>query len=484
MSNKTDTSAEIPVHPPVPDTIIGTREKFGYAAGDFASCLFFKVFSSYLMFFYTDIIGISAAVIGTMMMVTRVFDAVNDPVMGMICDRTRSPHGKFRPWLRWMILPYAIAGVAIFLVPDWISKWQIVYVYVTYTLAMIFYTAINIPYGALMGVMTPHSNERTVLASFRFYGAYAANLFVQATILILVIRLGGGDGQTATQTGYVMTMTLYAVGAAIFFLTTFYTTKERVRPPRDQETSLKKDLVQLVKNRPWLAIIVVGVTTIIWIAMRDAAVLYYFRYYVVEAIEEGERFAVLATWFSVVGTFSTMAGIAFTKWFTTLFGGKRNAYMYLTVIVAVAAILYYFARPGDVAYLFFVQIVTSFLMGPLMPLFWSMIADTADYSEWKFGRRFTGLTFSAGTFSQKIGWAIGPGIAGHLLGYYGFAANVAQSPETIQGLRMMMSFIPSAIGLGAAALVLLYGIDLKMERKIESQLVARKATGTAGVPPA
>ncbi|HSW38589.1 MAG TPA: MFS transporter, partial [Acidobacteriota bacterium] len=354
------------------------------------------------------------------------------------------------------------------------------YIYVTYTLAMVFYTAINIPYGALMGVMTPHSNERTVLASFRFYGAFGANLLVQSTILILVIRLGGSDdGQTATQLGYVNTMALYALGAALLFLVTFYATKERIRPPKDQEMNLRKDLAQLVANKPWLAIIVVGVTTILWLAMRDTAILYYFRYYVVEAVEEGARFAKLATWFGIVGTISTIAGIGFTRYFTGVFRGKRNAYMCLSVLVALTATLYYFARPGDIAFIFFVQILTSFLAGPLMPLFWSMIADTADYSEWKFGRRFTGLIFSAGTFSQKVGWAIGPGIAGHLLDHYGFVANVAQSAETINGLRLMMSFIPSAIGLGAAALVMLYGINLKMEKKMEAELSARKkAEGT------
>ncbi len=479
-----DSAGSVPSQPPVPEKIVGLREKIGYAAGDFASVLYFKVFSSFLMFFYTDIIGISAAIIGTMLILTRVFDAVNDPVMGMICDRTKSKHGKFRPWLRWMIIPYAVSGVAIFLVPDWGSTAQIIYVYITYTLAMVFYTAINIPYGALMGVMTPHSNERTVLASFRFYGAFGANLLVQSTILILVVKLGGSeDGETATQMGYINTMMLYAAGAAILFLFTFYTTKERVKMPKDQQMDLKKDLSQLVKNKPWLAIIVVGVTTIIWIAMRDAAILYYFRYYVVEAVEEGARFAKLATWFNVVGTIGTIVGVACTKWFTDIFRGKRNAYMYLTVIVAFVATSYYFASPGDIYFIFFIQLLTSFLMGPLMPLFWSMIADTADYSEWKFGRRFTGLTFSAGTFSQKVGWALGPGIAGFLLAYYGFEANVAQTEDTIHGLRMMMSFIPSAIGLGAAGLVMLYGINLKMERQMEAELSARKAAeGSLDIP--
>ena len=462
--------------PVIPDKIISFREKLGYAAGDTASVFFFKVFSSFLMFFYTDIIGIEAAVIGTMLWVTRIFDAVNDPVMGIICDRTKSPHGKFRPWLRWMVIPYAASGIAIFLVPDWDASAQIIYIYATYTLAMVFYTAINIPYGALMGVMTPHSHERTTLASFRFYGAYFANLIVQWTILKLVIALGNSpDGTTATQSGYVWTMVLYAGAAAVLFLFTFYATKERVKIPKSQEINIKQDLKELIKNKPWCAIIVIGVTTIIWIALRDAAILYYFKYFVVGQVEDGGRFATLATYFNVVGTIGTLLGVALTGWFTNLFGGKKNAYIVLTLATAFTASLYYFAGPGDVTFIYIIQGTTSIMMGPLMPLFWSMIADTADYSEWKFGRRFTGLTFSAGTFSQKLGWALGPAWAGYLLGYYGYEANVAQSERTIEGLRLMMSLIPSGIGLVSAALVLLYGINRKLEEQIERELSERKA---------
>lgn len=455
---------------------LGLREKLGYAAGDTASVLFFKVFSSFLVFFYTDVVGIAAAVIGTMLIVTRIFDAVNDPVMGLIADRTNSVHGKFRPWLRWMAIPYALSGIAIFTVPDWSSSAKVAYIYVTYTLAMVFYTAINIPYGALMGVMTPHSSERTVLASFRFYGAYFANLLVQGTILYLVVYLGGSsDGKTATQAGYVWTMAIYGVCAAALFLFTFHSTKERIQPPKGQQSNLKQDLAQLVRTKPWLAIIVVGITTIIWIAMRDAAILYYFKYYVVGQVEEGGQFAKLATWFNVIGSIGTLAGVAATKWLSNLFRGKKNAYMGLTLLVAVIACSYYLAGPGDVALIFIIQAVTSFMMGPLMPLFWSMIADTADFSEWKFGRRFTGLVFSAGTFSQKLGWALGPAFAAYLLDYYGYVENVAQRVETIEGLRLMMSFIPSGIALLAAALVLTYGIDLKLEKRIEAELAARKA---------
>jgi glycoside/pentoside/hexuronide:cation symporter, GPH family len=456
-------------------SLVSLRERIAYGTGDLASVLFFKVFASFLVFFYTDVVLVPAAAITLMLVLTRIFDALNDPIMGIICDRTKSPHGKFRPWLRWMILPYSISGILIFTVPEVGMTGKLIYIYITYTLAMVFYTAINIPYGALMGVMTPHSNERTVLASFRFYGAYIANFIVQGTILYLVIQLGGSeDGKTATQSGYVFTMMIYAVAAALLWLFIFHNTKERVRVPAGQVSNLRKDFSQLVKNKPWVAIVVIGVSTIIWIALRDATILYYFKYKIVEQVEDGGRFAQLATTFNLIGTATTLIGVALTNWFARLFGGKKNAYLWLTVITAFVGSLYYFAGPGDVVMIFAIQGICSLLMGPLMPLFWAMIADTADYNEWKFGRRFTGLIFSAGTFSQKVGWALGPALATYLLSYYGYVANVQQSPETIEGLRLMMSFIPSGIALVAAALVMTYGINRKLEITIENELTARK----------
>ncbi len=463
----------------VPDKIITMKENFAYAAGDMASVFYFKVFSSFLMFFYTDIIGIEAAIIGTMLWVTRVFDAFTDPMMGVVCDRTDTPDGKFRPWLRWMILPFAVSGVLIFTVPELDDTWTIVYVYATYSLAMLAYTAINIPYGALMGVMTPHSAERTVLSSYRFYGSFSANLVVQATILYLVVGLGGSEDGSQTQQGYILTMCIYGVCAAFLFLGTFAGTKERVQPPKGQEMNVKKDLAQLFKNKPWVALIFVGIGTVMWIAMRDAAQLYYFKYYVVADMESDARFTKLATWYNVLGSVGTIAGVYFTKHFTDLFRGKKNAFFSLTVLSAVMGTGFFLCGPGDVLLMFSIGIALSIITGPLMPLFWSMIADTADYSEWKFGRRFTGLTFSAGTFSMKLGWAVGPALAAYSLSYYGYQDNVLQSERTIEGLRLMMSFFPAGLAAIAALVVLTYGINRKMELRMEDELLSRKeAEGT------
>lgn len=461
---------------PVPFEKIGLTEKVGYAAGDAASVLFFRTFASYLMFFCTDIVGLAAGAIGTMLWVTRIFDAVNDPLMGALCDRTKSPHGRFRPWLRWMAVPLALSAVAVFAVPDWSPTAKLAYVYVAYTLMMIFYTAINIPYGALMGVMTPSSDERTTLASFRFYGAYAADFVVKSSILYLVVMLGGaGDGKTATQSGYIWTMALYAAAAVALFWFTFHTTRERIEPPREQEMNVRRDLRELVRNQPWVWVIVLGITSIIWIAIRDAAVLYYVRYYIVGAVDDGSRFASIGSTLVTLGQIGALAGVGLTGRLTRLFGGKKNAFLGLTLLTAAVGMAFYWVGPGDLLWIYVIQVASQALMAPLMPLFWAMIADTADYSEWKFGRRFTGLTFSAGTFSQKLGWAVGPALASYLLVFYGYQANVEQSERTIEGLRLMMSWIPSGVGLLGAGLVLFYGIDRRLERQMSRELAERKA---------
>lgn len=440
-------------------------EKVGYALGDTASVLYYHTFTQFLMYFYTDVFGIAAAAVGTMFLVTRLGDAAIDPVMGAIADRTQSKHGKFRPWLLWGLIPYVALGIATFTVPGFSGSGKLVYAYVTYVGVSVIYTVVNIPYGALMGVMTHRSEERTVLASFRFYGAYAAVFFVNLTLLKLVRFFGGGDEAA----GFQRTMILYASLAGALFFTTFKLTRERVQPPKDQESSLGRDVRALLKNGPWLAVCGIGITTLVWISLRNAAFLYFLKYYM-NASEA------LTTAFLTAGTFGTLLGVAGTKLAERALGGKRGAYIWLTLGTAVVATGFYFVEPGSLVLLFGVHIVSSALQGPLMPLFWSMIADTADYSEWKYRRRFTGLIFSAGTFSQKTGWAFGSAVAGWFLAWYGYEANVVQSAATAAGIKQLMSFVPSAIGLLSAASALLYGITPALALTMEAELGQRKAS--------
>jgi GPH family glycoside/pentoside/hexuronide:cation symporter len=441
------------------------REKAGYALGDAAFVLFWHTWSQFLLIFYTDVAGLNAVAVGLMLGVTRLVDAIVDPVMGVIADQTKSRHGKFRPWLLWGVIPYMILGVLLFTVPGFSQNGRLIYAYVTFIGVSIVYTMLNIPYSALMGVMTVHSHERTILASYRFYGAYIGVFIVNLTLLKLVSYFGGGDQAI----GYQRTMLVYALTAGLLILLVFFATKERVKPPRGQAANVKADLAQVVQNKPLIAVILVGILTLVWMTLRNGASLYYLKYHFGA---DDETISALLT----VGTISVLISVAGTGLAERRLGGKKLAFVILTLATGLLTCGYYFVDRDDLALLYAITIVSQVTAAPLMPLFWSMIADTADYSEWKFGRRTTGLIFSAGTFSQKTGGALGGALAGTCLGWVGYVANAQQSPEAIEGLKAMMSFLPSLIGLAAAAAVAFYGITPALAKQIEQDLAARHAS--------
>jgi glycoside/pentoside/hexuronide:cation symporter, GPH family len=439
-----------------------SKEKAGYALGDTAFVLFWHTWSQFLLIFYTDVFGINAIAVGVMFGVTRLFDAVIDPIMGVIADQTNSRYGKFRPWLIWGVIPYMVLGVLLFTAPDFSANEKLIYAYVTYIGASVIYTMLNIPYSALMGVMTPHSSERTSLASYRFYGAYIGVFIVNLTLLKLVSYLGGGDDAA----GYQRTMAVYALTAGVLLLIVFFSTKERVQPLRGQRSDIKADLAQLLKNGPLLAVILIGVFSLVWMTLRNSATLYYMKYYI------GADDATTST-FLAVGTASVLIGVAATGLAERWLGGKRLAFVILTLAAGIVTCGYFVVDARNMTLLYVINVVSQALTAPLMPLFWSMIADTADYSEWKFGRRTTGLIFSAGTLSQKTGGALGGAVAGTYLGWIGYLANSDQSAETIEGLKAMMSYVPSCICIAAAATVALYGITPALVRQIENDLAVR-----------
>jgi glycoside/pentoside/hexuronide:cation symporter, GPH family len=442
--------------------VLSVREKVAYALGDTAFVLFWHTWSQFLLIFYTDVFGITAMAAGTMFFVTRLVDAFADPLMGLIADQTNSKHGKFRPWLIWGVVPYMVLGVLLFTVPDFSAGGKLVYAYVTYIGVSIVYTMLNIPYSALMGVMTSHTHERTILASYRFYGVSVAVFIVNLTLLALVDFFSQGDKAT----GYQRAMMVYSLMAGILILIVFFATKERVQPPQGQESDVKADVAQLFKNGPLFAVIFIGVLTLVWTTLRNSATLYYMKYY----FGADDRMTSL---FLTVGTVSYLIGIAATGLAERWLGGKKLAFVILTLATAVVTSGYYLVDPGNLTLLFAIAIVSQACTAPLGPLFWSMIADTADYSEWKFGRRTTGLIFSSGTFSQKSGGAIGGALAGMYLFWIGYVANSEQSPETIAGLKAMMSYVPSGLALAAAAAVTLYGISPTLVRQIERELALR-----------
>ena len=441
---------------------LSVGEKIGYGLGDTASNLYWQVFTNFLLYFYTDVFGIAAAAAGTMMLVVRSWDTFLDPIVGILADRTRTRWGHYRPYLLWGALPIAILGVAMFTTPDFGPSGRLAYAYVTYSLMMLAYTFINIPYSALMGVISPSSTERTSVSSYRFVLAYGGLFTVQGATLFLVKYLGQGDARK----GFQGVMVVYGVIAIALFLVTFFTTHERVLPEAQGGSTLRNDLRDLVRNRPWLWACAIGVFALLYISLRMGAILFYFKYYI------GDES--LAPGFMAAGTIGVIAGAALAGPIARLLGGKRRAYMILMTIASALTAAFYFIPRDRIVLIFACHIVISTLFAPTSPLLWSFYADTADYSEWKTGRRATGLVFSAASFSQKLGWTLGGALAGWVLAYYGFQANVAQSTGVQTGIRLMMSLFPAAAGFLSAGAVMFYALDDQLVATIERELKQRR----------
>ncbi len=460
---------------------LSLREKIGYGFGDAASSMFWKLFSMYLMFFYTDIFGIAAATVGTMFLVTRIWDAAFDPFVGVLGDRTESRWGKFRPYLLWMAIPFAIIGILTFTTPALNTSGKIIYAYVTYSLMMMIYSLINVPYASLLGVMTADGKERTTLATFRFIFAFGGSLVVLAAAEPLsnyFSHMGGGT-EPNLQRGWQWAAAVFAVLAAIMFWFTFAWTRERIKPVTTQ-TSLKHDLGDLMKNGPWFVLLGAGIATIFFNSIRDGAAIYYFKYY----LHTHDAFTLPSLkltigWSSlyfVLGQAANILGVILAKPISDRIG-KKNTFFAAMFSATVFSFLVYGLSPESVGLVLILQCFISASAGFVFPLLWSMYADTADYSEWKTGRRATGLVFSASSMSQKFGWTLGGAFAGWLLGYYGFQANIAQNADTLGGIRMMVSVYPAIGALVSAAFMLVYPLREDFLRSIEAELAKRRGDG-------
>ncbi len=452
---------------------LSLKEKIGYGFGDAASSMFWKLFSMYLMFFYTDIFGISAVVVGTMFLITRIWDAAFDPFVGILCDRTETKWGKFRPYLLWMMVPFGLIGIITFSTPEVGPVGKIVYAYITYSLMMMIYSMINVPYASLMGVMSADGKERTTLATYRFIFAFGGSLLVLAAAEPLVdvfSKIGGGEPNL--KTGWQMAAVVFAVVAVIFFWFTFSWTRERIKPVTEK-TSLKNDLKDLWVNRPWFILLGAGIASIFFNSIRDGAAIYYFKYYV----QTQEAFSVntlnltitLSSMYFVLGQAANIVGVLLAKPVSDRIG-KKGTFLMAMLTATIFSIFFYFIDRSNVTLIFAMQFLISISAGITFPLIWSMYADAADYSEWKTKRRATGLIFSASSMSQKFGWTIGGALAGWLLGYYGFQANVVQTETAQNGIRMMLSIYPAIGTLLGVGFMLIYPLNEKMMEKISNEL--------------
>ena len=450
--------------------MIGIREKIGYGFGDMASSMFWKLFGSYLMIFYTDVFGMPAAVAGTMFLITRVWDSAFDPIIGIIADRTQSRWGKFRPYLLYLAIPFAVIGVLTFTTPDFSDGGKVIYAYFTYSLMMMVYSAINVPYASLLGVMSPESKDRNMLSTYRMTFAYIGSFIALLLFMPMVNRFSMGHDE---QHGWMMSVIVIAVLCALLFYGCFAWTTERVKPIKKQQNSLKSDLQDLLHNRPWWILLGAGVAALVFNSIRDGATVYYFKYYVVE--EEYASISlfgisfVLSGLYLAVGQAANIVGVVLAAPLSNRIG-KKKTYMWAMSIATVLSVIFYWFDKEQLMLMFIFQVLISICAGSIFPLLWSMYADCADYSELKTGNRATGLIFSSSSMSQKFGWAIGSAVTGWLLAFYGFEANAVQGEEAIHGIRMFLSWLPAMGTVLSVIFISLYPLSEKEMRKITNQL--------------
>jgi len=460
---------------------IGFAEKVGYGLGDTASNLYFQFFNLFLFYYYTDVFGLNPAAIGTMYLVANFWDAVNDPMMGALADRVQTKHGKYRPFLLWFAIPYGLSGYAIFANPDLGETGKLLFAYTTFIVFKMVYTAINVPYSAMLAVITDRDEDRVSLSTYRFLGAFGGGFVVSLLVRPLVKLFGGGDEIVGFQT----TMAVFGIASTLMFLFTFLTTRERVVPQQSKTpVALSTDLRLLMKNRPWLIMVGAAICTLANVAVRGAVTVHFFKYCV--GLSEEPVFAIgseqsafflefdLPTIFLSSGMLAFIGGVALSgpvdKWV-----GKRNGVMILTLLNALTVIGFFFIPREATVTMFVVNLIGSFLAGPTPALVWALYADVADYGEWKFGRRATALVFSAAMFAQKMGLTLGGAGAGWMLDAFGFRPNTVQDETSLLGIRLMFSIVPGSLAVLNAVILWFYPLGRAETEQMQAELAKRRA---------
>jgi len=525
---------------------ISLKEKIGYAFGDGAANIAWRGVATFLFIFYTDVFGLSPVTVGVLFLVARFSDGISDVLMGIIGDRTKSKYGKFRPWILWTAIPLAAILSLLFSSPDLSSSGKIVYAYITYIFFTLIYTANNIPYGALMAVMTGDDKERTSLGSFRMVGAFGGGMLVQGALLFLVAYFGNinpaivvsklenekfrvevstsedvenvniktengiaefiwddteiapidnvptnrksfsmeanekytfiveGENDLSESNisiidqkeGYSNSMYLMSVFLALLMFITFYTTKERIQPPKTQKNNLKQDFKDLISNKPWLVLLVIGLLFNIYNSIKQGIVIIYFTHYLNNQL--------LAATFLIGLMLASVAGAMITAPLGKKFG-KRNLFIYALIFSGGVNALLAFCGPNDIEAIFAIGIVSEFAAAMFPTLFFVMLGDAADYSEFKNGRRATGLIYSAGSFATKFGGGIAGAIIGLVIGAFHYSGQDAAAIDgAIPGIIMLMSWIPAIITVAAAVLMFLYPLTQKKLDEITSELKTRR----------
>jgi len=483
---------------------IPVKEKIGYSFGDAAANFVFQTMLMFQLGFYTDVFGISAVAAGVLLLVGRFWDAFFDPMMGVIADRTETKWGKFRPWVLWSAIPFALMFFLTFTTPNFGSTGKLIYAYITYIILMTVYSVNNLPYSALNGVMTADVNERTSLSQYRFFFAMVATFLVQG----LVWPLAGKFGQGNLAKGWSMTIGLFALLSIVFFVITFFSVHERIKPDPKQKSSPKQDFADLLKNRPWIAMFILTLFLFITLALWGSAMFYYFTYYA----DKEHLFTFLQSWglvatpagesaswwhsllnafglivnedhgnvtrvgfglFNMCGQLVTIIGVLMSKALAMRFG-KKTVFLAGLFLTAVFTALFITLPPSAIGSTFILNVLKSLAYGPTIPLLWAMMGDVADFAEWKTRRRATGVVFAGIVFALKAGLGLGGAICGWILGVYGYVANAVQTDQALLGIRMTASIFPAITFFIGVLALMFYSISKKLNLQIQDELADRR----------
>ena len=464
---------------------LSVLEKIGYSLGDLAANLVFQTLVTYLAYFYTDIYGLKTEDATLVTLFVGLFAAfVFNPVMGAIADRTNTRWGKFRPWILWTAIPLGITALLAFSTPDFEYKGKVIYAVITYSLLLLLYAANNLPYSALSGVITSDMGERNSMSAYRFIAVMFSQFFVQVFMYNLILK--AGDGNKAL--GIEKVMTVLAIVGTLMLIVTFLTTKERVVPKPEQKSSLGEDLKDLSKNIPWIIMLTVTTLIFITLAMKGGAYVYYFENYVDKAqiaaildpikpfLPTFENDTALGLGvFNGGGILIGLIGIWWSKSLADKYG-KKVVFMSSLFVSTLFIIAFYFFPPQSVGTMFLMQMLHMFFYGIGTPILWTMIADVADYSEWKNNRRATAIIFAAMMIGLKGGLSIGSAILTKILNVFHYqpASTVGQTAETVNGIKMLVSVFPAIPFLLAVGLLFFYEINKKMEVQIQADLEKRR----------
>lgn len=459
-------------------------EKIGYGFGDMSSSMFWKIFSYYLPIFYSDVFGLKPQHAAFLLLITKLYDAISDPVMGMIADRTHTKWGKYRPYLLWIAIPFAVIGIMSFYTPDAGYTFKHIYAYVTYILMMTVYTAINVPYGAMLGVVSESSKEKSVFSSYRMFFAYIGSFIAMAIFAVFeksivgTVRIVDGVEKVAKGVGdaapmqWTAVVSIVAVICAVLFLLCFLLTRENVKTVNEEKrpSSIKKDLKALASNKPWWLLLGGGIGLLLFGSIRGGAAAYYFSNIL------GTDAILTCAIFLFIGEIAQMAGVPLAVPVSDKIG-KKSTFLYVLLVIALLSCLILFLPQNKTGFwmLLVIQILICIAIGIVSPLLWSMFADVADYSELKNGSASTGLIFSSSSMAQKFGGALGAFMLMQVLALSGYSKDVTvQSHTTLDAIKALMSYIPAIGALLGAACLTLYPLTTSTMKSIQSQLEKKR----------